>query len=459
MSSPLVDALVDRCLGLAARDVAEPVTRIARHCLLDGFGVALAGSRAPVSSILRELVGGGPGACTVLGHDGRERAVDAALLNGVAMHALDFDDMHLAVQGHPTATILPAVLALAEQEDASEAAVLAALVVGVEVAATFGAWVNPRHYDAGWHATGTLGTIGAAGACAHLLRLDAGEWVTALALAATQAAGVRGTFGSMGKPLHAGRAAGSGLLSALLAGRGFSCARGALDGPTGFLGIHADPDRLTGPSPSESWAIEEMLFKFHAACYMTHAAIANARALADEHHLDPAEVETVEVFVAPELRGVCDIADPRNALEAKFSLQLTTALALAGADTADEETFTDEPGRADIQELRQRVRVRYVPELRGRETRARTSVTTRDGVRISSECDTGEPERDPDAREVRLVAKFRSLARKVLAADAALALEHELLHCPTGTLRPALGLARGDRPATTTGAPAAVDAR
>lgn len=444
MSSCAVDALVDRCRDLAAADLAEPLTRRARHCLLDGFGVALVGAQTPAASILRGVVGNGSGSCTLLGYRGRARALDAALLNGAALHALDFDDIQLSLQGHPTAAVLPAVLALAEERAASQLDALAACVVGVEVAATFGSWLNPRHYDAGWHATGTLGTLGAAAACAHLLRLEPAGWMTALALAATQAAGVRGTFGSMAKPLQAGRAAASGLLSAQLSEAGFSCARAALDGPTGFLGIHGDLAQLAEPQTSEGWAIEEVLFKFHAACYMTQAAILNARALVEEHGVETADVESVEVVVAPELRGVCDIAEPRDALEAKFSLQLMTALAIAGADTADEDALADNLTNPTVRDLCRRVHVRFDPELRGRTTRSRTTVTTRNGTLATTECDSGEPERDLDAQEARLVSKFRSLVGKVADADTVHALEAEILRCPTGSIVPALRLAGGE---------------
>ncbi|MGZ4336258.1 MAG: MmgE/PrpD family protein [Gaiellaceae bacterium] len=444
MTSCAVDALVDRCRDLAAADLAEPLTRRARHCLLDGFGVAIVGAQTPAASILRGVVGDGSGYCTVLGHPSRARALDAALVNGAAMHALDFDDIHLSFQGHPTAAVLPAVLALAEERDASQVDVLAACVVGVEVAATLGSWVNPQHYDAGWHATGTLGTLGAAAACAHLLRLETAGWMTALALAATQAAGVRGTFGSMAKPLHAGRAAASGLLSAQLSEAGFSCARAALDGPTGFLGIHGGLGQLAEPLTSEGWAIQEVLFKFHAACYMTQAPIINARALVEAHGFEPADVESVEVVVAPELRGVCDIAEPQDALEAKFSLQLLTAFAITGAHTADENALADDLTNPTVRDLCHRVHVRFDPELRGRETCARTTVTMRSGKLATTESDSGEPEQDLDAQEARLVSKFRSLVGKVADADAVKALEEEILRCPTGSIMPALRLAGGE---------------
>ena len=447
MSSPAVDALVERCRSLSAVDLPAPVARATRHSLLDGFGLALAGAQTELASLLRRTVGGRSGECTILGSGDRVAAADAALLNGAAIHALDFDDLHPVARAHLTATVLPAVLALAEQRGDPQQSVLAAYVAGVEVAAAVGSWVNPAHYDRGWHATGTVGTIGAAAACAHLLGLEADEWTTALALAATQAAGVRGTFGSMAKPLHAGRAAASGLLSARLAAEGFTCARGALDGPTGFLGIHGDLDQLGASGRNgREWAVDAILFKFHTACYMTHAGILNARALVAEHGVEPAEIDSIEVHVAPELEGVCDIAEPQEPLEGKFSLQLTTALGIVGADTADEDAFSREAlSDATVRDLCRRVTVTFSPELDGQPTRARTQLMTRSGALLAAEHDTGEPERDLDAREEKLVAKFRSLARKVLDADAVAALEEEILRCPSGSIAPALRLAAAVR--------------
>ncbi len=136
-------------------------------------------------------------------------------MNGAAGHALDFDDTHMAMGGHPSAPIIPAILALAETTGASGRDVLEAIVVGVEAECRLGAIIGAQHYVVGFHSTGTIGTFGAAAACAHMLRLDEGGWLCALGLAGTQAAGLKSGFGTMAKPLHAGRAASNGLFSAL----------------------------------------------------------------------------------------------------------------------------------------------------------------------------------------------------------------------------------------------------
>ncbi len=164
----------------------------------------------------------------------------AALVNGSASHALDFDDVNMAMPGHPSVAILPGLLALAEERGASGAEILAAFVAGYELQCRLGRTIAPGHYDGlGFHATATVGSFGAAAACAHLLGLDAAATATALGIAATQAAGLKSMFGTMCKPLHAGKAASNGLLAAKLASRGFTSRADALECAQGFARTHS----------------------------------------------------------------------------------------------------------------------------------------------------------------------------------------------------------------------------
>ena len=293
--APLLGRLAGRWSRLTPSDVPDDASVVARQCILDWFGCTLAGSREPLSQILAdEVVGreaGGP--CTVVGTTRSTSARTAALVNGAAGHALDFDDTHTMLSGHPTVPVLPAVLALAEELRASGAAVQAALVVGIEVECRVGALLAPGHYRVGWHATGTIVTIGAAAGCAHLLGLDAERTTHALALAATQAAGLKASFGTMAKPLHAGKAASDGLLAARLAAGGFTGNPEALEAPQG-LGRAAGgtaPDASRLDRLEGRWAIRETLFKHHAACYLTHASINAALDLAQQ--VTPGVVEEV----------------------------------------------------------------------------------------------------------------------------------------------------------------------
>ena len=166
-------ALVDSVAGISLGDTTEAARTVARHCVLDWFGCALGGSSEPLSQILvAEIATREPGASTLVGRSERATLLTAALLNGAMSHALDFDDTHWMMNGHPSVPVMPAVLALAEQEGADGAAFLAAVVAGIEFECRLGSLIGGPHYAAGWHATGTLGTFGAAAAASHLLGLE-----------------------------------------------------------------------------------------------------------------------------------------------------------------------------------------------------------------------------------------------------------------------------------------------
>jgi len=415
-ASTFTRALVDSVRSLRYEEVSEEAREVGRQCLLDFLGCALAGAREqPVEILVATVVR--PERSTeaaLVGRTERASRLTAALVNGTAGHALDFDDTHTRMNGHPSAPVLPALLALGEAEDADGRRVLAALVAGVEFECRLGALLGGRHYEVGFHATGTIGTFGAAAASAHLLDLDEDAWLRAIGLAGTEAAGLKSAFGTMAKPLHAGRAASAGLLAALLAGGGFTAAADVLETKQGFAETHAGT--VPGPSALEGlsgrFLIRETLFKYHAACYLTHAAIEAARRLREAHAVDPQAIEAVAVTVAPSLLGVCNIAEPRTGLEGKFSLRATTALALLGEDTGAVATYSDAK-MAETSVVRLRDRVRVEVDRAFSPTRARVTVVA-GGRRLEEEADTGVPAADLAAQRRRLRAKFDALAGSVL---------------------------------------------
>jgi 2-methylcitrate dehydratase PrpD len=423
-------ALVGAVRNLRYDDLPNDAREVARHCVLDFFGVTLAGAREPLVDFLVDSVAKPENAsiASLIGRSERSTAVTAALVNGAAGHALDFDDAHMGMSGHPTVPVLPAVLALAEKTRANGKALLTAFVAGVELECRLGLLLGPRHYDIGFHSTGTLGTFGAAAAAAHLLGLDEPAWLHAMGLAGTQAAGLKSTFGSMGKPLHAGRAASTGLVSALLAQRGFTAAPNVLEVAQGFAATHAGTlgdgaslDRVAG-----RFLIRDTLFKYHAACYLTHAPIEAARTIRARDRVSSDRVESVEVTVAPALLGVCNIQEPATGLEGKFSLRATTALALLGSDTAELATYSDTTMR-DPALVRLRDRIRIVTDPALGTTRARVSVAAAGG-RFTADADTGTPAPDLSAQRARLREKFDALATPVLGASRAAELAEAVLH-------------------------------
>ena len=243
---------------------------------------------------------GGEPVATIVGHAARLPVLSAALVNGSASHALDFDDVNLAMTGHPSVTILPGLLALAEQRGSSGAEVLTAFVAGYELQCRIGPVIAPGHYDGlGFHTTGTIGSFGAAAACARLLGLDSEKFAMALGIVGTQAAGLKSLFGTMCKPLHAGKASYHGVLSAKLAARGFTARPDVLECAQGFArtrGPDFNPERAM-QAPPGGWYICDDLFKCHAACYLTHAPIETARKLREQYGVKPEQVEKIRLPV------------------------------------------------------------------------------------------------------------------------------------------------------------------
>jgi 2-methylcitrate dehydratase PrpD len=391
-----------------AAELPADVLLVAKHSVLDWLGVTLAGAREPLVRIVFEhacRADAGTEA-TLLGFGRRSSVSSAALLHGTAAHALDYDDTHWSLQGHPTAPVLGALWGLAEREQASGAALLAALVAGVEVECRLGQWLNPDHYERGFHATGTLGTFGAAAAASHLLGQPERVWLHAFGLAGTQAAGLKSAFGTMAKPLHAGRAAQTGLMSALLAAGGFEANPEILEAPQGFGATHGVlAPRAKDP---ERFAILDTLFKYHAACHLTHATIDGLHALKRSQRMAAGDVERIELSVDETCLGVCAIEHPANGMQAKFSLKATAAMALLGDSTDDPRAFDDARVTSpEITSVMERVQLRVEPMPA---TATRLRVWLRSGQLMETQRDTGVPERDLDNQTKRLRNKFERLA-------------------------------------------------
>jgi 2-methylcitrate dehydratase PrpD len=390
---------------------------VARQAIMDYLGVTIAGIDEPLSRILREQAReqGGRASAQLFGSGERGSLAQAALINGAAGHAHDYDDVHTAMSGHPTVPVAPAVLALGEQLGASGSAVVDAFCVGVDTECVLGRYAGPRHYADGWHNTGTLGAFGAAAACARLYGLDADTTTQALGIAGTQAAGLKSQFGTMCKPLHAGHAAATGLDAADLARRGFTSCSDILENPQGFMATQcasASEARFDDAMGVPAFT-QDICFKYHAACYLTHSAIEATRELASRNAFDPNAIEDIEVRVDAGHLRVCNIAEPRTGLEAKFSLRLTTAMALTGADTASITSFDDALTR-DPQLVRFRDLVRVVPhETPSPDTLVRIRAG---GELFESACNVAIPSRDLEAQWDRLTSKFLKLTAPVLGS-------------------------------------------
>jgi len=349
--------------------VPEKALAIARTAFLDTTGVALAGAVEPGSRIVQKLAAAeASGCCHIWGTPLKTSATWAALANGAAAHALDFDDMCFVSLAHPSAPLVAAALAAGEQEQSSGRAVLEAYIIGFEIEAILGRTMNPRHYQQGWHCTSTIGTVGAAAAAARLFALDATATTHCLAIATSEASGLKENFGTMTKPLHAGLAARNAVLAALLAQQGFTANEHALDGPQGFL-IAMASEKSDLPAQAKNlgkrWEILEtgITVKLYPSCAATHPALDAVLDLRREHNLAVDQIESVEVQVDAVTPPLLIYDRPETGLQGKFSMPFCIAAALVygqvGLDTFEASRIHD----SRIQKMLPRVTMRVNPAL------------------------------------------------------------------------------------------------
>ena len=393
-------------------DVAPDSVACAKHAILDWMGVTYAGLSEPLSITLRDtLAFGGP--CTVIGTTQSASAHDAALINGATSHALDYDDVNR--MGHPTAPILPAVLAVGEARGASGDEILQAFIAGYEAATLIALQAMPTHYIRGFHSTGTLGTFGAAAGVARLLELDAETTAQALGLAGTQAAGLKSMFGTMAKPFHAGKAASNGVLAATLAANGFEARPDVLESKQGFLDTQSDAEPASVRDYTFGNLIRNNLFKYHAACYLTHSTMEGLKRFSAEHAISADAISDIAIHVPEAHLGVCNIQEPMSGLETKFSLRHCAAFVLRDFDTASIATYSDDNAQdPDLVALRQKVSV--IGNLPPG-TQTEITIKTEAGQSIDVSFDVGIPAKDLEKQEHDLIAKFVSLTDDLVEGD------------------------------------------
>jgi 2-methylcitrate dehydratase PrpD len=396
--------------------------------VLDTVGVTLAGASEPASRIVRDMVAAeGGDACVVFGTPVRASAGGAALANGTAAHALDYDDMCFVSLAHPSAPLVPAILAAAEVSGATGRAVLDAYIVGFEIEARLGALMNPRHYQRGWHCTSTLGTIGAAAAVSRLLGLDRAAAAHALAIAASEASGLKENFGTMVKPLHAGLAARNGVVAALLARGGLTASARALDGPQGFLAaMDSEGTALVDAALDlgARWEIVEtgITVKLYPSCAGTHPSLDALLDLRRRERFTADEVERIDIDVDSIVPTILIYERPATGLEGKFSLPFCAAAAVVSGRVGIETFEAASLANPAVQALMARVAMRVDRSLdRGAPplTQARVAVTLRDGRRLTQKADGARGYPAQPATDEELDQKFLACARRTLSEPAA----------------------------------------
>ena len=311
--------------------------RRAAIALCDTVGVILAGAPEAASNIIRQtIVAESRGNCRVLGTGEQASASDAALANGVAAHAHDYDDMCFVSLAHPSCALVPSILAAGELTGASGSAVLDAYIAGFEIECRLGLVMNPRHYhERGWHCTSSIGTLGAAAAAARLLKLDAQSTVHALGIAASLACGLKENIGSMVKPLHAGMAARNGVTAARLARAGFTASEKSIDGPQGYLTAmdsEKPPAALADVTADlgSRWEILDtgITVKLYPSCAATHPPLDALLGLKRRHNLTAEDIAGIDVEVDSMTTRLLIHNRPATALEAKFSMPFCAAAAM-----------------------------------------------------------------------------------------------------------------------------------
>lgn len=331
---PAAPGIARRVAAMAVADLPAEALHWAKVGILDYLAVTLAGCREPAARIVAEALGAAAGPSVVFGTGRTAPPLEAALVNGTAAHALDFDDISNTMGGHPSAPVLSALFALADREAVDGRRFLLAYIAGFEVETKLAAAVHFHHYRKGWHPTATLGVFGAAAACGKLMGLDEAELATALAVAASFASGVKANFGTMAKPMHVGHAARQGLFAAELARRGFTASPGAFEHKQGFFNVYNGEGTYDPARIFERWAAPldivapGIAIKRYPCCGSIHPALDAMLTLVEQHDLAPGDIAHVDAWLHERRLEHTDRPYPASGLDAKFSLQYGLARAI-----------------------------------------------------------------------------------------------------------------------------------
>jgi 2-methylcitrate dehydratase PrpD len=402
-----------------AEDLPAPVRKEAARTLLNWVGCTLGGSRHETVGIAISALSpfSGPAQASVLGRKERLDILHAALINGISSHVLDYDDTHSRNIIHPAGPVISAILALSEHRPATGTEFVNALVLGVDVECRIGNSVYPKHYDAGWHITGTAGVFGAAAASGKLLGLSEQQMMWALGLAATQPVGLQEMFGSMTKSFHPGRAAQNGLTSAILASKNFTSSEQSLEAKYGWANVVSaehNYDDIT-KTLGKAYEISKNTYKPFACGVVMHATIDGCIQLRGENKLSAAAIDRVELNVHPLVMQLTSKKSPQTGLEGKFSIYHAASVALVeGAGGIDQ--FSDRAVRDRvIAALRDRVTTVVDPMLH--EDQVRITLVTKDGHRLEKFIEHAVGSLDHPMTDKDLEGKFTGLSRGVLPED------------------------------------------
>lgn len=417
----MIDRLITYALNLSYEEIPDQVIAQAKRCFIDWVGAALGAYGEPVRSILMETIQelGGREQASIIGVPVKTSVYNAALVNGAMSHVLDYDDTHLAALLHPSVTVLPAVLAYGEWKGIDGKDFLLSYVIGVEFVTRISMAMGADHYDAGWHATATMGRFGAAAAISKLAGLKKKQFANALGLAGTQASGIRKVFGTMTKAFHPGKAAADGLLSALLARKGFTSTIDVLEGAKGLGALMSSAfDAQRGLNGlGREYHIMGVSLKPYASCLYTHPAIDGIIYLRNRHRITPDQVTAIHCRVSKFCFDAACLAEPRDGLEGKFSTYYCAAIALiegkAGEDLFNSEKTKD----PTIKEVMRLVSIEENQALSDRE--ADVLINLGDGRSLHHNVTSPKGSPDHPLTNDDVEDKFRNIIKPIFAKESA----------------------------------------
>ena len=418
---PVTHILARYAATAPAEQIPAPVRKEAARTLLNWVGCAVGGSqqRAPSAAVAALLPFSGPAQSSLFGRRERLDPLNAALVNGISSHVLDYDDTHLKTIIHPAGPVASALLAWAEHRPVSGAAFMNALVLGCEVECRMGNAVFPEHYAMGWHITGSTGVFGAAAAMGRLLGLDEQRMAWALGLAASQPVGLKVQFGSDTKSFHPGRAAQNGMTAALLAQQGFTASEVAIEGFDGWgqaLSTRHDWAQVT-QGLGERYEAGLNTYKPFACGIVSHPAIDAAIQLRTENALQPDAIQAIDLRVHPLVLNLMGKTDPAAGLEGKFSIYHAVAVAIVTGH-AGEQAFTD---RAVIDPavvaVRRKVTAITDPAIKA--DQVDMTITLTDGRTLHRFITHAVGSQDQPMTDAQLEDKFAGLAEGILPPDQA----------------------------------------
>jgi len=413
---PVTQILADWVARTSSEDVPAPVRKEAVRSLVNWIGVTIGGSQQDaVTFALKTLAPfSSASGVSLFARPEKVDPLRAALVSGISSHVLDFDDTDLRTIIHPAATVASALFALCQVHPMTGTEFLHAFILGVEIECRIGRALYPSHYEMGWHITATCGAFGAAAACGKAMKLGAHKLEMALGIAATEAAGLKITFGSMSKSFGVGRGAENGLFAAMLSASGFTSTEGALEGKDGYVQAasrHHDYSALT-EGLGQHFEISHNTYKPFACGIVIHPAIDAILQIRAGHSITPSDVHAIVVRANPLVLSLTGKKDPKTGLEGKFSIYHSVAIAMVRGYAGQREYSTESVNDPQVVALRRLVRVIPDPTVRSEEAFVNLITNDQHIHEVHVEHAIGSMERP--LTDAELNSKFRELAKDIL---------------------------------------------